>query len=268
MINPGTSSSSNNGNSRGRIRSVERVFRIFDYLEESGAEVGVIELAEVLGVHKSTASRFLATMWAEGYLSRNGLTDKYSLGMRIVELARVKLDQTDLRTYARPFLEQLSQKTGETIHLGVMEQGTLVYIDKIDALHMLTMRSSIGYRISPHCTALGKAILSLLPESKVDTILDKHELCAYSANTITDVGVLKAHLREVKKRGFAVDDEEHEIGIRCAAAPVIDWAGNVAGAISVSAPITRMTTKRLGEVGNLVKEVSEKLSTALGNKTM
>jgi IclR family KDG regulon transcriptional repressor len=192
--------------SSGAIRSVVHALKVLDYLESCGDEAGVTEVGQALGVHKSTASRLLTTMESKGYVARNNVTGKYSLGMRIVELAKTKLGQLDLRTQARPFLEELVQKTEETAHLAIMDQGTIVYIDKVDTPHTLIMRSRIGYRISAHCTALGKAILAALPDARTDVILKKEGLPRFTPNTITNSLAFKEHLRRVRIQGFAVDD--------------------------------------------------------------
>lgn len=249
---------------RGTIQSVTQALRALDYLQECGGEVGVTELAQALNVHKSTASRLLTTMRLGGYVSRNEITAKYSLSIRIVQLAKTKLNQLDLRTQARPFLEELAQKTNETVHLAIMDEDKLVYIDKVDTTHTLTMRSNIGYRIDPHCTALGKAILSLLPEEQRAHILAEKKLHRFTPNTITDPQMFEEHLLKIRTRGFAVDDEEHEIGVRCTAAAIRDFTNNVIGAISVSGPIARISRQRAEEVGRLVKDACARLSSALG----
>jgi IclR family KDG regulon transcriptional repressor len=246
------------------IRSVLHALKTFDYLESCGDGAGVTEIGQALGVHKSTASRLLATMESRGYVARNNVTGKYSLGMRIVELSRTKLDQLDLRTQARPFLEELVKKTEETAHLAVMDHGSIVYLDKVDTPHNLIMRSRIGYRISAHCTALGKAILAALPDDRIDVILKEEEFLRFTPNTITDPLAFKEHLNRVRIQGFAVDDEEHEEGIRCAAAIIREHTGRVAGAISVSGPTIRVSRQRVEEIGVLVVDVCRRLSESLG----
>ncbi len=252
------------GENRNTIRSVENALKALDYLESCWDEAGVTEVGQALGVHKSTASRLLATMESRGYVARNGVTGKYSLGMRIVELAKTKLDQLDLRTQARPFLEELVQKTEETAHLAIMDQRTIVYIDKVDTPHTLIMRSRIGYRVCAHCTALGKAILAALPDARANVILKEEGLPRFTPNTITDPLAFKEHLNRVRIQGFAIDDEEHEEGMRCAAAVIRDHTGGVAGAISVSGPTVRVSRQRVEEIGVLVRDVCGRLSRSLG----
>ncbi len=246
------------------ISSVARALDILDCLASRPGEMGVTEISRQLRVHKSTVSRMLATLETRGYVSQNGGSGKYCLGMRIVELASHKLEQLDLRAQARPFLEELARATGETAHLAVLDQGKVVYIDKVDTPQTLMMRSRIGYRVFAHCTALGKAILAMLPEAAVDQLIRERGLPRFTPNTIVDALALKEHLRNVRAQGFAVDDEEHEEGIRCAAAPVMNHVGNVVGALSVSGPTLRITRQHLETIGGLVKEAAVRLSSSLG----
>ncbi len=238
---------------------------VLDYLASCRGEAGVTEVGQALGVHKSTASRLLAAMETRRYVSRNGTTGKYSLGMRLVELSKVKLERFDLRAHARPTLEELVGATGETAHLAILDQGEIVYIDKVDTPQTLMMRSRIGYRVSPHCTALGKAILASLPPETAESIVREKGLPRLTPNTITDPLVLREHLQRVRTQGFAIDDEEHEEGIRCAAAPLIDHASRVAGAISVSGPTFRVSRQRVEEFGILVRDACRRLSASLGS---
>ena len=253
------------GKRRNTINSVVQALNALDYLGTCGGEAGVVEVSEALGVHKSTASRVLATMSYQGYVARNETTQKYSLGIRIVELARAKLEQFELREFARPFLEKLSRETEETIHLAVLDQKELVYIDKVDSPFTLSMRSSVGAKIPLHCTALGKAILSGLNQTGKDALLGQEELNGFTPNTITDREQLREHLDFVRSRGFAIDDQEHEEGIRCVASVVWDYNEEIAGAISISGPALRMSEQRTDKLGRLVKEVCKELSKSLGS---
>lgn len=246
------------------VQSVVNALDILDYLSSCKGEAGVTELANSLGIHKSTASRLLATLFARGYVGRNRQSGRYSLGMHIVELSRARLDQIDLRQIAKPYLEQLVASTGETAHLAILDRGQVVYIDKADTPQTLGMRSSIGYRIAAHCTALGKALLAELPREKLDEVFSRDELVRFTPNTITDPETLKLHLAYVRERGYAIDDEEHEDGIRCVAAAIRDHAGRVVAAISVSGPTLRVTRERAESIGKLVKDVASQLSAASG----
>lgn len=255
------------GSSRRKNQAVNSVVRALDILDCLGSrsrEVGVSEISRELNIHKSTVSRMLSTMESRGYVSQNGASGKYCLGMRLVELASRKLEQIDLRGQARPFLEELVKATGETAHLAVLDQGKVVYIDKVDTPRTLMMRSRIGYRAFAHCTALGKAILAALPDDVVEKLIKEKGLPRFTPNTIVDPLALKEHLRNVRAQGFAVDDEENEEGIRCAAAPIMNHANQVVGALSVSGPVVRISRQELETIGNLVKDASHRLSLSLG----
>lgn len=253
--------------SRSMVQSVLNALDILDYLASCGGEASVTEVAQFLDVHKSTASRLLATLNSRGYVMRNKQTKQYSLGMRLVELSRAKLDQLDLREFARPYLEELVAATGETAHLAILDHSQVIYIDKVDTPQTLMMRSKIGYRIAAHCTALGKAIMAELPDETVDSILGSMDLVRFTANTVADPEHLKLHLASVRERGYAVDDEEHEEGIRCVAAAVKDYAGRVVAAISVSGPTMRVSRKRVDEIGRIVRDAASRLSASLGHSS-
>ena len=249
---------------RPAVQSVIHALDILDYMVSCSREVGVTELARVMNIHKSTVSRLLSTLDARGYVTRNPQTRQYSLGMHLLELSRAKLDQLDLRSLARPYLESLVRDTGETAHLAIMDHDKVVYIDKVDTPQTLMMRSKVGYRIAVHCTALGKAMMAEFPEDVASTLLDPASMVRFTPNTITDPDSLRQHLAVVRERGYAIDDEEHENGIRCVASAVKDHAGRVAGAISLSGPTLRVSRERAESLGQLVCNTSRQLSTALG----
>lgn len=224
------------------------------------------EISKAIGVHKSTASRILATLESRSFVSRNESSSKYSLGMRLVEYARRKLDQIDVLSCARPHLEQLVRVTSETAHLALLDHREIVYIDKVDTPQTLMMRSRVGNRAPAHSTALGKAMLADLSDEALDALFDGHELPRLTSNTISDLHTLKEHLRRIMERGYAVDDEENENGIRCAAAPIRDFSGHIIAAMSVSGPTVRVSRQRLEEIGRLVADSAEGLSQALGHR--
>jgi DNA-binding IclR family transcriptional regulator len=164
----------------------------------------------------------------------------------------------------RPYLEELMEKTKETVHLGILDDGEIIYLDKVESTATIRMYSQVGKRAPVHSTSLGKTILAQLSEPEVRKILEEKGMVAKTKNTITDIDKFLEHLKEVKKQGYAVDDEEQEKDIRCIAGPIFNHRGEVVASFSISAPISRMDKKRMEELAELVVQYSEKMSRSLG----
>jgi DNA-binding IclR family transcriptional regulator len=165
---------------------------------------------------------------------------RYRLGAATFRLGFQALDAIDIRSIARPFMEKLHEQTGETVHLGTLEDNEVVYVEKVEATRPLRLHSRIGAIATVHCTGVSKAILAFLPPTKRRNVLDGRELPRFTEHTHTTMESLEADLAASHERGFALDAEEHEPGIHCVGAPIISGAGEVAGAISVTAPLSRV----------------------------
>ncbi|NMB11578.1 MAG: IclR family transcriptional regulator [Firmicutes bacterium] len=246
------------------VVSVQRALSILNCLGESEEMLGVTEMSRILGLHKSTVSRLAATLAQNGYVSQDPETAKYRLGMRLVGLGTRVLEQIDLRGIARPYLEQLMGLTEETVHLGILDVNQVVYVDKIESTQVLTMKSRVGSKVPVHCTALGKVLLASLSREELKEIIFSCSFDRYTPNTMTNVGEFEKQIGWVREQGYAIDDEEHELGIRCVAAPIMDHSGGVIAAISVSGPTIRVTRERLELFIPNVLAVSRKISRALG----
>ncbi|HHY46428.1 MAG TPA: IclR family transcriptional regulator [Firmicutes bacterium] len=245
------------------VNSVLRAMGILDLLGRSGKRMGVTEIGAELGLHKSTVYRILSTLEQGGYVQQDLETGKYSLGTHILELGMQCLQQIDLREKAGPIMKRLSAETGEVVHLAILDGLEVVYIDKAEQSQTLTMRARIGARAHAHCTALGKVLLAFRG-NEVMAHLEGRELVRQTPNTITSVAELRAHLSLVRERGYAIDDEENEQGVRCVAVPIRNHAGTVVAAMSISAPSVRLTRERVSEVVPLILRAGRDLSEALG----
>jgi IclR family acetate operon transcriptional repressor len=239
--------------------TVAKAISILDILA-SKAEVGIslAELSALIGMPKSSTHRYLATLQELGLAERkNG--DRFSLGVKVIELAGSFLAKSDLRIESQVVLKDLAERTGETVHLAVPSGTEVVYIDKVESKHALGMFSHIGARLPMYCTALGKAILAF---SKVEQLLlvVSQPLIRRTPNSITAPDALKAELDRIRSRGFAYDNEENELGIRCVGAPIFDYTATPIAAISVSAPRDRMDPARCEELGMLVCEAAQIVS--------
>lgn len=236
------------------IQSLARGLKILDILGQNPDGISITELSERLEVDKGSASRLVATLAAYGYAERDEVTRRYHVGSQIVSLSRSVLNRLPLREAAKPFLRQLMERTGECAHLGVAAQGKVMYIDQVESPVTLRVNAQVGTMNPLYCTALGKILLAFS-----DLELPA-EMPAFTENTIIDPGVLKEHLDQVRRLGYAVDDEEFDIGVRCIAVPVFDFRNKLAGAIGVSGPATRVTLARLPEMTAAVIEIGKALS--------
>ena len=225
------------------VQSIERVSVILDVLGEFPQGISFGDLSTKVDLSKGTIHRLLSTLAFLGYVRQDAQTKKYNLGFKLVELGNRLLSQIDFRTEARSFLVDLAESTKETVHLVILDQNEVLYIDKVESNSHptgLRMASMLGSRIPAHCSAVGKVLLAALPEKQLDRLVSSKGLPRQTENTITDLGKLKEHLELVRKNGYALDKEENEIGIRCVSAPIHDQRGEVIAAISISVPASRM----------------------------
>ncbi len=223
--------------------------------------VGVTELANDLGIDKSSASRLVQTLVNHGFAEQVTVSRRYRLGPQLVRLSRSLLTRMPLRDEAKPFLRQLVDRTGECAHLAILTQGQALYIDQVESPASLRVTTGVGTLAPLHCTALGKCLLAFNP----DAVLPD-DLPAFTPRTITDPETLSIHLEQTRQRGYAVDDEEYDYGVRCLAAPVYDFRGKVIGAVGVSGPAGRMGLDRVSEFASIVMQASQALSDRMSFK--
>lgn len=247
-----------------RIQAIERAVAILGAFSAEEPELGVSDLAVRLGLHKSTVHRFVVNLEAAGLLERNRHTARYRLGLRIFELGGLVLQQMNLWEEALPFLEGLVRDSHETGHIAVLAGGEAVYIEKVEARRALRIPSAIGRGYPAHATSLGKVLLAGVDERQLEAILADRGLHRFAPNTITDADQLRAELDRVRERGYGVDDQEYEEGLRCIGAPVIGHTGQVVAAIGIGGPITRVTHDRVAELSELVMEAAAGLSRRMG----
>jgi DNA-binding IclR family transcriptional regulator len=248
------------------IQSLARGLDILGILADAGRPLGVTEVASIVGVDKSSAYRLLSTLAGRGFVEQNDENRRYSLGLRIVELSRGSLDRLELRTVARPYLKQLRDRVGESAHLAMMAEGHVVYIDTEASGASLNVHTEIG-RIAPaHCTAIGKVMMAFASPDELERIANQNGLTRYTQRTITTLQELKPHLEIVRGRGYAVDDEEFEYGVRCVAAPVRDHRDKVIASVGISGPSIRVPLERIAAIGQIVSETGNEISHSLGQK--
>jgi len=217
----------------GDAKILAKGLNLLEVLAQSAEGMTAVELADSVGVHKTTAYRYLNTLLQAGYIQKNG-DASYHLGNKILELSSQLLRRMPLRETAHPFLVKLSAETQKTVHLCVLDGHDVIYIDKVENQRSLPMISRIGSRAPAYCTGVGKALLSSLPTDQVVSLLQGITLEKRTATTITDSMQLLEELKQTAERGYAIDNGEHEDGIKCFAAPIKEFGGDIAGAISLT----------------------------------
>ena len=242
-------------------QTLERALTILDFVSEEPRHIG--EIAKFLEVHHSTALRLLHSMRKYDFVYELP-NHQYRLGAAVFRLGFRALDALDLRSIARPFMVELNEKTMETVHLGVLEQGDVVYIDKVEAQYAVRMHSRLGAVAAMHCTGVAKGILAFLPPQQRSELLNGIQLDRRTPHTIVDLAALEAELAESRERGYARDYEENELGIHCIAAPIFNGFGEVEGAISLSTPTSRIDKETLLGFVPALRIAVEKTSRELG----
>jgi len=244
--------------------SLQRAIDILGLFDDESPELGITEIAEALDLHKSTVAGLVYTLEDNDYLTQDGATRKYRLGFKLVERASTLLDQIDLRSVARPHLLELRDWCDESVNLAIPEGGQIIYVERLTTTQSLGMRAKVGYRGLMHCTALGKAILARLNLPQAEQIAAEMGLPETTARTITGMEQLLEDLSRIREQGFAVDDEENEVGVRCVAAPILDHTGQPVAAVSISAPAHRLPVTEVPLYGQQVKQVAGAISRELG----
>lgn len=247
------------------IGSVQRAIEILNLFDRTTMELGVTDIARAMNLPKSTAAGLIFTLEQNNYLEQNHVTRKYRLGFKLVERAGVFLNQIDLRRVALPVLEKLRDSSNESVNLAIRDGQHVTYIERMLGNNMLGMRSEIGKSELIHSTALGKAILSQLPLAEQKQFIESYDFIYLTPQTITDPVVFLNELEITLSRGFAVDNQENELGGRCVAAPIFDYLGKPVAAISMSVPIQRFPEDKIPQFGAMVGEAAQAISLQIGS---
>jgi IclR family acetate operon transcriptional repressor len=244
----------------GSVQSLRRAFELLERLADTGGEASLSELAGTSGLPMPTIHRLIRTLVALGYVRQNA-NRRYALGARLIRLGENASMQ--FGSWARPLLAELVEEVGETANLAVLERDEVVYVSQVPSKHSMRMFTEVGRRVLPHGTGVGKAILSQLPEEEVRALLQRTGMPAYTEHTVTDPGELMRHLAKVAQQGYAIDESEQELGVRCIAAPLTGTAAPAA--VSVSGPEGRLTKEAVSRIAPAVQRVAATLSAHLSS---
>ncbi|MGM0420741.1 MAG: IclR family transcriptional regulator [Bacillota bacterium] len=246
------------------VKSLDRALNILEVVSHSKEPLGVTELSNKTDLNKSTVYRMLNTLKYRGYIAQNNEKDKYTTGLKLFELGNLVIDDLDLRKTSVSYLKELMELTGETVHLGILDEGEVIYIEKVESSETIRMHSKIGKRVYAHNTSLGKILLAYSDKETIENILNEKGLPQTTENTITKKDKFKDHLRQVKKLGYAVDKEESEEGINCIAGAIFNHKGEITAAFSISVPKSRLNIDITEKYGDLILKYSRRISAALG----
>ena len=248
---------------RVRLSSVANSIRLTKAFTENESEMGISALATRLGLAKSTVHRLATTLVEYHFLEQNRENGKYRLGLALFELGTLVRRKMDTASQSRAQMYSLMEVTGETVQLAVLDHNSVLYIRVLESRQAVRMSTIVGARAPAHCTGVGKVLLAHQSAEAARAIIDAG-LKRYTPNTITDPEALLEELGSIRARGCAIDDEEIEVGLRCIAAPIRDHTGQVIAAISVAAPVQRMSKKNVQTTVPTVTAAAEAISRRLG----
>jgi DNA-binding IclR family transcriptional regulator len=245
------------------ISALQRGLRLLQVFSESPGGLTAKQVAAMSRLPVSTVHRFLANLVTTGFLNRD-VEGLHYLGVACFSIGQAAAGQLDIRRLSLPYLRKLNHQTRETIHLTVRNGLSAVYVEKLDSPEPLRIYSRIGAAVPLHCTAVGKVLLAYMPIDEQTRVLSGLDLQRLTPNSVGNLADLRTELSRVRKNGYATDLEEHELHIRCAAAPIWDHSGSVQSSLSITAPAFRMPVTRLRQLAPLIQAAGLKISAELG----
>jgi IclR family transcriptional regulator, acetate operon repressor len=251
---------------RGSVQSVDRALDVLEALSATG-ELGVSEVAARTGLVVSTTHRLLAALANRGYVAQNPANGRYLLGFKVLELTGgLEVLTSPLRAAARPHLERVQQATSETTNLVILDGDRVIYVDQVEGSHTVRMFTRVGRSALAHTTGSGKAILTYRPPDVIEKLYPRarEPFQRLTPRTLTTLDALRHDFARIRRRGYALDTEEHEEGVSCVATAVFDSTGFACGAISISGPTARMDGADTRELGRLLHSHAADISAALG----
>lgn len=244
------------------VKSLARAMRVLECFSVQRPELGVTEIAKMLGMQKSTICNILSTFEKTGYVVQNPETNKYHLGTKILHLSYIVNQHLGMRDIFLPYLHQIAEEAREACYFGILSNDEVLYIEAVYPSHQQQTRNILGERAPLYCTGLGKAMLAHMPQENAERIISG-ELKHYTACTICDPTALRNNLEEIRRDGYAVDNMEHEFGIRCVAVPVFGANRQVLAAVSVSGPSPRFDHNMLVKHAEMIMRILQPLQYCL-----
>lgn len=247
------------------VQSVDRVFDILEALSLYPTGISLSELSNAVNLNISTTHRLLNTLAARGYVRKDITSGKYRMTLRLFEISSRCSHALNLLAISKNLLEYLANSVKETVHLVERDGCDVVYLYKFEPLqHMVNMASVVGCRNPMYCTGVGKSIMALMPELELQKVWQQMQIEQFTPNTIVNYEQMKQELMLTRNRGYALDNEEHELGVCCIAIAIRNWEGNPIGAVSISAPTARMTRQRVEDLRIELQHICDEICKMLG----
>ena len=250
----------------GKNQSLRRALTLLERLAESPRGLSLTDLSYELGMPAATVHRLLSTFEELQFIEQDAEHGLWFVGLKAFTVGNAYLNRRDLVSIARQHMHALVEQCGETVNLGVVDDGEVVFISQVESEEVMRMIVKLGSRSPIHASGVGKAMLAHLPRQRVARILERRGLQRFTDKTIDNANQLRDELDQVRHRGYALDGEEHAVGLRCVAAPLFDENGQVVAAISLSGPKARMVDARLGELGLAIQQTADEITQALGGQ--
>jgi len=248
----------------GKNQSLIRALTLLGKLSETPAGINSTDLSQQLGMPPATVHRLLSTFEALNFVEHDAETGLWFVGLKAFTVGKAFLEKRDFVATARPYMQSLVDQCGETVNLGVIDDDDVVFISQVESQEMMRMIVSLGSRSPIHASGVGKAMLASKSAQTVSRILQRKGLPRFTEHTIDKPGEFRTALEIIRKQGYALDDEEHAVGLRCVAASIFDENSNALAAISLSGPKARIVDNRLHELGAAVRQTADEITLALG----
>jgi IclR family acetate operon transcriptional repressor len=249
-----------------QVQSLDRALALLEAIAGHDQGIALTDLAQAARLAPSTAHRLLKSMQARDFVRQDAERGLWFIGARAFMVGNAFARSRDIAGLARPVMWPLMEKVGESVNLAVLDNDEPVYLSQVECRQMMRAHALPGARPPIHCSGVGKALLAYLPGDRVAAVLSRRLLRRYTDKTITDAASFARKLQEVRTRGFAVDDEEQSLGMRCVAAAVFDENGDAVAALSVTGPTARISDAKLAEIGQAVREAADDLSARIGGQ--
>jgi len=247
------------------IQAVSHALDLLEQFHDEVDELGVTELSKRLKLHKNNVFRLLATLELRGYIEQNRVTENYRLGLKTLELGQTFIRQMGLLRQAKPVLEALVKECNETTYVAILKDFYIIYLDAVETGMTVRVVTRVGSRLPAYCTAAGKVQIACMNDEELENYLPSKELKRYTANTITDRDILKKELKVIAEQGYALDNEELDVGVKCVSSAIRDYTRRIIGAVSISGPSMRFSDGRMQkELVPLVVKAAEEISSKLG----